>query len=233
MERSPSTLRLPIGRYEYKYVIDGKTWKNDPGNMAQVGSYLNNVLVVGPLEPPRVSRQSDGTYAATFRYRPPAPIKNVSVVGTFNHWKPAAQMQGPDREGWYAATMAIPEGRQEYKFLVDGKSQVPDPGNAVHGAKRETASSGPGLKGLCAKGAARRACPLDLYAEKHRSPGKRSRATCGSAFVEATDVPVRTISSITALIAVPTPGSVFKSPPRATNSPTFSCRCSMVWPARR
>ncbi len=41
-----TTLELDSGEYEYKFVLDGKTWKNDPGNSEVVGFYQNNVVRV-------------------------------------------------------------------------------------------------------------------------------------------------------------------------------------------
>jgi peroxiredoxin len=35
---------LPAGRHEYKYVLEGKTWRHDPGNRLQAGMYHNSVL---------------------------------------------------------------------------------------------------------------------------------------------------------------------------------------------
>ncbi len=34
------------GIYEYKYVLEGKVWKSDPGNPRQNGFYNNSVLRV-------------------------------------------------------------------------------------------------------------------------------------------------------------------------------------------
>jgi peroxiredoxin len=39
-------LELKPGRYEYKYVLEGKTWRQDPGNAHQATIYNNSVLVV-------------------------------------------------------------------------------------------------------------------------------------------------------------------------------------------
>jgi thiol-disulfide isomerase/thioredoxin/mono/diheme cytochrome c family protein len=116
-----TTLRLPLGRYQYKFVAVGQGWRSDPGNIAQMGAEHNSVLVVGPLERPKVSRRSDGTFAATFRHRPATSAKTVSVAGTFNGWKPTGPaMQGPDEDGWYTTTVSLPQGRHEYKFVIDG-----------------------------------------------------------------------------------------------------------------
>jgi peroxiredoxin len=43
------TTRLVLkgGTYEYKYVLEGKTWRADPANPRQTGFYHNSVLVVG------------------------------------------------------------------------------------------------------------------------------------------------------------------------------------------
>ena len=38
--------------HEYKFVIDGKTWRADPGNPDFSGQYANSVLVVGPKPAP-------------------------------------------------------------------------------------------------------------------------------------------------------------------------------------
>ena len=41
-------LKFKAGVHEYKFVIDGKTWRGDPGNPDFAGQYANSVLVVGP-----------------------------------------------------------------------------------------------------------------------------------------------------------------------------------------
>jgi peroxiredoxin len=41
------SLPLKAGRYEYKFVVDGKVWRPDPGNAARTGESGNSVLVVG------------------------------------------------------------------------------------------------------------------------------------------------------------------------------------------
>ena len=57
------------------------------------------------------------------------PGKKVFVAGTFNDWNPnAAPMADCDQTGVYAATLRIPRGSHEYKFVVDGIWMV-DPAN--------------------------------------------------------------------------------------------------------
>jgi len=41
-----TTVDLKSGEHEYKFVLDGKIWKNDPGNRVFKGFYQNNVLLV-------------------------------------------------------------------------------------------------------------------------------------------------------------------------------------------
>jgi peroxiredoxin len=41
-------LGLKPGEYEYKFVLDGKLWRVDPGNHRQVSVYHNSVLTVAP-----------------------------------------------------------------------------------------------------------------------------------------------------------------------------------------
>jgi peroxiredoxin len=45
--RYTTRLELKPGRYEYKFVLDGKAWRHDPGNPLQAGFYNNSVLIVG------------------------------------------------------------------------------------------------------------------------------------------------------------------------------------------
>jgi hypothetical protein len=40
-------LRLKRGSYEYKFVVDGKTWVADPTNFSTIGTYGNSLLTVG------------------------------------------------------------------------------------------------------------------------------------------------------------------------------------------
>ncbi len=37
---------LNAGKHEYKFMVDGKTWRNDPGNPRQAGMYNNSLLTL-------------------------------------------------------------------------------------------------------------------------------------------------------------------------------------------
>ncbi len=46
----------------------------------------------------------------------------VFVAGTFNDWNPRQiRLKDNPRSGLFRTTLALPPGRHEYKFIVDGK----------------------------------------------------------------------------------------------------------------
>ena len=47
--------------------------------------------------------------------------KVVCVAGTFNDWDPGATPLERRADGTWAATLNLPPGRYEYKFVVDGE----------------------------------------------------------------------------------------------------------------
>lgn len=57
------------------------------------------------------------------------PDRAVYLAGSFNDWDPRKKRMRPvDRDGLYEATVVIPRGRHEYKFVVDGEWRA-DPEN--------------------------------------------------------------------------------------------------------
>lgn len=68
-----------------------------------------------------------------------APGKKVFVAGSFNKWNPTASpLAYCEKSGVYSATLWIPRGKHEYKFVVDDIWQA-DPANPdfvinVHGS---------------------------------------------------------------------------------------------------
>jgi 1,4-alpha-glucan branching enzyme len=50
------------------------------------------------------------------------PGSKVFLAGTFNGWNPKKdKMKDNPQEGLFAATLLLPCGRHEYKFVVDGE----------------------------------------------------------------------------------------------------------------
>lgn len=48
------------------------------------------------------------------------PGSAVFIAGTFNDWDPTNLPLRPTDEGAYRATLLLPPGRHEYKFIVNG-----------------------------------------------------------------------------------------------------------------
>ena len=51
---------------------------------------------------------------------------DVCVAGSFNNWQPQATPMVPLGGGRWAKELTLPDGRYEYKFVVDG-AWLPDP----------------------------------------------------------------------------------------------------------
>ena len=51
---------------------------------------------------------------------------DVCVAGSFNEWQPHATPLVPLGDGKWAKELTLPDGRYEYKFVVDG-AWLPDP----------------------------------------------------------------------------------------------------------
>ena len=52
--------------------------------------------------------------------------RSASVAGTFNRWEPKRTPMHKDANGNWKATMWLPPGRYEYRFVIDGQ-WVSDP----------------------------------------------------------------------------------------------------------
>ena len=64
-------------------------------------------------------QKTDVTEWVVFRLHGP-PGADVYVAGTFNNWDPTAVKLGDNGKGTYTATVLLPLGRYEYKFVVNG-----------------------------------------------------------------------------------------------------------------
>ena len=64
----------------------------------------------------------------TFVYKSDPDVKSVSVAGTFNNWDKNAAPLVRDADGTiWRITLAVPFGRHQYKFVIDGEKWVTDP----------------------------------------------------------------------------------------------------------
>jgi peroxiredoxin len=79
---------------------------------------------------PKMNRLQDGQYAVTFNYKPATNPDAVYLAGNFNDWQPTGlRMGGPDAEGRFTTQLTLKPGLYEYKFVINGTSWRPDPGN--------------------------------------------------------------------------------------------------------
>ena len=74
------------------------------------------------------------TSQVTFHFELHGPgAARVELLGTFNEWRSGdIVLNGPDASGHWTAEVALPEGRHEYIFLVDGERWLADPKAATH-----------------------------------------------------------------------------------------------------
>jgi len=54
--------------------------------------------------------------------------KEVILMGDFNNWNPLSHIMKRDEKGIWKKIVFLPQGRYEYKFLVDGQ-WLNDPAN--------------------------------------------------------------------------------------------------------
>lgn len=81
---------------------------------------------------PQTKRLDDGQYQVTFTYKATGKVDAVYLARSFNDWRPAGlKMDGPDAEGRYTTQLKLKPGVYEYKFVLDGTTWRPDPGNPL------------------------------------------------------------------------------------------------------
>ncbi|MCE9626970.1 MAG: isoamylase early set domain-containing protein [Candidatus Eisenbacteria bacterium] len=145
------TKKLAPGRYAYKFVIDGGTWKDDPSAKESVDDGFggkNSIAVVGagasagtamaavaPAAAAPAAATGDG---ATFRYT--GAGNTVNLAGEFNAWSTSADPLTKGADGVWTITKKLAAGRYAYKFVVDGSNWKEDP------AAKETVDDGFGGK---------------------------------------------------------------------------------------
>ncbi len=92
------------------------------GAAAAVLVMLGLRTVQGPLAAPRTE-----TAVIQFVFYAPG-AQQVELVGDFTDWQAGRiLLEGPDAAGRWTARVALPEGRHEYLFLVDGRFWQTDP----------------------------------------------------------------------------------------------------------
>ena len=144
------TKKLAAGRYPYKFVIDGGTWKDDPSAKESVDDGFggkNSIAVVGGSGGGAASAPAAAVAAraVTGKPKPPAvtadgirftfagAARSVALCGSFNDWAPVADPMTQQTDGTWTITKKLKAGSHTYKFLVDGSQWKPDEANAATG----------------------------------------------------------------------------------------------------
>jgi 1,4-alpha-glucan branching enzyme len=141
-----AVLDLAPGSYQYKFVIDGSTWKTDEaatefiddgfGGKNSVLNVAGSTMTVGskagaapkPVKDGGPTPAAGATTSVTFRYQPViGGVNSASVAGSFNGWDATRNpMSDPDKDGVWEATVLLPVGKAEYKFVVNGDQWFAD-----------------------------------------------------------------------------------------------------------
>lgn len=130
--------RSPWWRRMYLWAQTPKTVHLTPLKLAPVAAVLFVAILVSSL---LLFRQKEAPYLQSSGERPIPVVfslnlsgaQSVSVIGTFNAWKPRGYEMQLDRElKRWSLTVSLPEGRHEYMFLVDGQKMILDPEALIH-----------------------------------------------------------------------------------------------------
>lgn len=148
------TMELEPGEYQYKFVVDGTTWIEDPDAPSYVddgfggknGAFKlvveNGQLVIKPLElnssTEEISKEyeynenredtifiDDEGYIIIRYYNPEAEY--VMIAGDFTDWDPEILEMYDIGDGWWEAVLELEPGIYQYKFVVNGEEWVFDP----------------------------------------------------------------------------------------------------------
>ncbi|MFN4200460.1 MAG: glycoside hydrolase family 13 [Fervidobacterium gondwanense] len=136
---------LQPGTYQYKFVIDGKVWKEDPEAPAYTDDGFGGKNGLFTLTPDGKILGATGTATAgkdtgkkyilnekrqntifvdvdgyvVIRYYN-KDAKQPFIAGTFNNWKADDTALYFIEDGWWEAVLELQPGIYEYKFVVDG-----------------------------------------------------------------------------------------------------------------
>lgn len=139
-------VELKPGSYQYKYVIDGKTWKEDPEAPAYVDDGFGGkngaftLTTDGKILGEQSTQQSQGKKYklnekrentifvdpdgyVVIRINAPG-AKHVFIAGSFNNWNDKDTECYYVDAGWWEAVLELTPGIYEYKFIIDGNWTV-------------------------------------------------------------------------------------------------------------
>ena len=111
-------INLPPGRYEYKFIADGK-WLHDPANDHKIKNEhdtYNSILEI--------------TQKVVFQLKGYPDAKKVELAGTFNKWQSRPHWYMKKENGVWYYTAHLLGGKHFYKFIVD-ETWMTDPTNTL------------------------------------------------------------------------------------------------------
>lgn len=88
---------------------------SDPATRSRGGTSAANT-VMKAIKTPRRSRRAQAVRLETVQ----PGAQDVCVAGSFNDWKPQATPMVPLGNDRWSKEFTLPDGRYEYKFVVDG-----------------------------------------------------------------------------------------------------------------
>ncbi len=140
-------LNLSDGIYQYKFVINGKEWKEDPNAYGYVPDGYggkNSVLIIknSKIFTPKVEAKKTNAVTVekknvpqsgvsiengfvVFRLKYPSANK-VALAGTFNSWNKSALLMKLTN-GFWEAKLKLEPGSYEYKYVIDDNTWIEDP----------------------------------------------------------------------------------------------------------
>lgn len=129
------TMELANGEYEYKFVVDGTEWINDPANSNQKNG--NNVVTVsdGAAAPDKPDTPEytptlkesvviDGNKVTIYYENP--NVDKVEFMSSANDWQGVEMTKDGNI---FSITLELEKGDYQYKFLLNGTDWVNDPLN--------------------------------------------------------------------------------------------------------
>jgi 1,4-alpha-glucan branching enzyme len=138
------TKKLEPGRYMYKFVLDGTTWKEDPAAKETTDDGYggkNSVVVVGGGAAPAAASAKAAAVMPAGQGRAPVQTPDgvvftfagaatsVALAGDFNAWAINADPLAKQADGTWTLTKKLAAGAYEYKFVVDGTTWKTDEAN--------------------------------------------------------------------------------------------------------
>src|SRR6266404_5495845 len=89
--------------------------------------HIRSTTIARPVAPPARAAERPVEKPVEFILNLPG-AKSATVAGSFNGWDVKRTPLSKDGNGGWKATVWLPPGRYEYKFVIDGAQWYTDPG---------------------------------------------------------------------------------------------------------